>query len=86
MGHLFHSQQVIVLAVGHAFGNDAGHFAGLQGHAVADEEDDVLGLALGFFLDDGIAGIGGVSAVSIGGRRLYRIGTGFREIDLIGTI
>ena len=86
MRHFFHSQQVIVFAVSHPFRNDAGHFTGLQGHAVTDEENDVLGLVLGFFLDDVITGIGRVSAVSIGGCRFYRIGTGFREIDLIGTI
>ena len=48
-----------------------------KGHAVADEEDDVLGLALSFVLNDGIAGIGRISAIGIGSRRFYRIGTGF---------
>ena len=39
---LFHREQVIVLAIRHALGKNAGHFTRLQRHAVADEEDDIL--------------------------------------------
>ena len=39
---LFHREQVIILAIRHALGKDAGHLTRLQRHAVADEEDDIL--------------------------------------------
>ena len=53
---LFHSQKIIVLAVGHALGKDAGHLSGLKRHAVAYEKDDILRLLSSLFLDHFITG------------------------------
>ena len=54
----FHSQQIIVLAVGHALGKDAGNFTGLERHAVTHEEDHVLCLLHSRFMDHIVAGGG----------------------------
>ena len=53
---LFHSQKIIVLAVGHALGKDAGHLSGLKRHAVAYEKNDILRLLSSLFLDHFITG------------------------------
>ena len=86
VGHLFHSQQVVIFPIGHAFGDNTCHFAGLKGHAVADEEDDVFRLFLGFFLNDCIAGIAYIAARIIRCRSLHRVAAGFGEIHVVHAV
>ena len=73
MWHFFHSQQVVVLAVGHSFGQDSGHFSGLERHAIPYKEDYVLSLARCLVLNHGITGLAYLAAGVIRSRSLYRI-------------
>lgn len=75
----FHGQQVVVLAVGHALGQDPGDFTGLQAHAVPYEQDHVPGPFGSLFLDHRISGSRNALPVSILGRYFDGVGAGLGE-------
>lgn len=86
MVEFFHSQKVIVLAVCHAFGKDAGDFSGLQRHAVADEKDDVLCAFHSLFIHNLVLGCGGGNDAIVISAGSDSDVTSLREADLIDAV